>query len=114
MQSASKAEPIAFVGDTRNNQAMSERGNDPASVEQGGAVYRITVLMLMALMIGVIVSLAAIAFVELVVWLNTTLLISPRARVQVEAAPWVVPLATVAVPTLGGACCWRDALKVVR
>ena len=81
---------------------MSERGNDPALVEQGGAVYRITVLMLMALLIGVIVSLAAIAFVELVVWLNTTLLISPRARVQVEAAAWVVPVATVAVPTLGG------------
>ncbi|MCP5082918.1 MAG: chloride channel protein [Alphaproteobacteria bacterium] len=81
---------------------MSERGNEPASVEQGGAVYRITVLMLMALLVGVIVSLAAIAFVELVAWLNTTLLISPRARVQVEAAAWVVPLATVAVPTLGG------------
>ena len=93
---------LAIVGDTRNNRTMSESTNDTRPPEQGGPVYRITVLMLMALAVGIIVSLSAIAFVELVAWLNATLLISPRARVQAEGAAWLVPVATVAVPTLGG------------
>ena len=74
---------------------------NPLSVESG-PVYRITILMLAAVIIGAIVSLAAIGFVELVDWLNATLLISPRARVQNEEPAWLVPLATVAVPALGG------------
>ncbi len=81
---------------------MSERGSDPAFVAQGGPVYRIAILMLMALLVGGIVSLAAIAFVELVDWLNSALLISPRARAQAVGTSWLVPLATVVVPTLGG------------
>lgn len=60
------------------------------------------VLSVMALTVGAVASLLAIAFVETVAWLNAVLLISPRARVQVEGAPWILTLATLAVPTLGG------------
>ncbi|MGI9374034.1 MAG: chloride channel protein, partial [Hyphomicrobiales bacterium] len=52
--------------------------------------------------LGVVVSLAAIAFVDLVDWLNNVLLVSPRERVQIEEPSWLVPAATIAVPALGG------------
>ncbi len=55
----------------------------------------------MACVLGVIVSLAAIAFVEAVDWLNNVLLISPRTRVQVQD-PLLLTAATILVPTLGG------------
>ncbi len=94
--------PLQLLNTPETITAMSGNRNPPHVPEQGGPVYRIVVLMLMALLLGVTVSLAAIAFVDLVAWLNSALLISPRARVQAEATPWLVPLATVAVPTLGG------------
>lgn len=56
----------------------------------------------MALTVGAAASLLAIAFVECVAWLNAVFLISPRARVQVEGAPWMLTVATLVVPTLGG------------
>lgn len=64
-------------------------------------IYRFTVLAVMACVLGVIVSLAAIAFVEAVDWLNNVLLISPRTRVQVQS-PILLTAATILVPTLGG------------
>lgn len=60
------------------------------------------VLSVMALTVGAVASLLAIAFVECVAWLNTVFLISPRARVQVEGAPWMLTVATLIVPTIGG------------
>ncbi|WP_306151653.1 chloride channel protein [Roseovarius sp. MMSF_3281] len=63
---------------------------------------RALILMLCALVIGAAASLAAIGLTDAVSWLNDGLLIAPRARVQYEAAGWLVPLATVAVPALGG------------
>ena len=63
---------------------------------------RALILMLCALCIGAAASLAAIGLTDAVLWLNDSLLIAPRARVQYEAAGWLVPLATVAVPALGG------------
>ncbi len=68
----------------------------------GGPLYRITVLTVTALTVGAIASLLAIAFVDGVTWLNHVLLISPRARVQFEDVGWLVPMATIAVPTAGG------------
>ena len=55
----------------------------------------------MACGLGAVVSLAAIAFVECVDWLNHVLLISPRTRIQVQS-PWLLTAATILVPTLGG------------
>ena len=69
---------------------------------EGGPLYRIFVLTATALVIGFAASFAAILFVECVVWLNNVLLISPRTRIQYEGVPWIVPAATVAVPTTGG------------
>ncbi len=68
----------------------------------GNAVYRIFAMTMSALVIGIAVSLAAIAFVELVAWMNNALLISPRMRVQFDGAPWVIGAATLLVPAIGG------------
>ena len=68
----------------------------------GGAPGRILLLTAVALAVGSGASIAAILFVDIVHWLNGGLLISPRARVQVEDPAWLVPLATVTVPALGG------------
>ncbi|MGB5216471.1 MAG: chloride channel protein, partial [Anderseniella sp.] len=68
----------------------------------GSAVYRIGTMTVCALVIGLCVSLAAIAFVEAVAWLNNGLLISPRMRVQFDGSPWVITAATILVPVIGG------------
>jgi len=67
----------------------------------GNTFYRICVISVIACVVGTIVSLAAIAFVECVAWLNDVLLISARSRVQVQH-PGVLNAATLLVPTLGG------------
>ena len=82
---------------------MKERGRSEAGMRaEGGAVYRIVALSLMAVLVGFAVSLAAIAFVESVAWLNQILLISPRMRVQYESNPLLLVAATLLVPTVGG------------
>ena len=65
------------------------------------APYRFMVLTLMGCGLGTIVALSALLFVECVRWMNTTLLVSPRARVQVLDPDWLT-IATLLVPTLGG------------
>ena len=64
--------------------------------------YRIVVLSLLGTVVGVVVSLCAIAFVECVVWLNDLLLVSPHTRIQFEESPLLVAAATFLVPALGG------------
>lgn len=66
------------------------------------ALYRILALSVMAVGLGFVVSLAAIAFVDGVVLLNQYLFISPRTRVQYESQPMLLIAATLLVPTLGG------------
>lgn len=66
-----------------------------------GVAYRFCVLTLMAIIIGTMVSYAAIGFIEGVSWLNETFLVSPRSRVQIQNQSWLI-LMTLAVPTLGG------------
>ncbi|SEP17300.1 chloride channel protein, CIC family [Salinihabitans flavidus] len=65
-------------------------------------VIRMMVLTATALCVGAAASFAAIAFVELVSALNAAFLVAPRARVQWERLPWLITLATLLVPTLGG------------
>ncbi len=52
-------------------------------------------------MLGGIASLAAIAFIESVSWLNDVLFISPRSRIQVQSTK-LLTLATILVPVMGG------------
>ena len=65
-------------------------------------IYRVILLALLGTVIGVVVSLLAIAFVECVGWLNDILLVSPRTRIQFEESPGLVAAATVLVPAIGG------------
>lgn len=67
----------------------------------GSASYRFIVLTLLGCGLGTVVSLSALLFVECVSWLNTVLLVSPKARVQF-LKPQVLSILTVLVPTLGG------------
>ena len=61
-----------------------------------------TQLALLAIAVGLVSSMAAIAFVDSVAWLNRTLLISPITRVQFERHPQLLLTATILVPTIGG------------
>ncbi len=67
----------------------------------GSTIYRFLILVIMASVIGAMVSLLAIAFIECVAWLNDILLISPRTRIQVQS-PYLLTVATLLVPALGG------------
>lgn len=68
----------------------------------GNSVYRIVVVSLTGLVVGSLASLAAIAFIDALVWLNDVFLVSAYARVQYDAQPFLLALATLAVPSLGG------------
>jgi CIC family chloride channel protein len=74
----------------------------PPNIARARPVARMLILTLTALGVGAAASFAAIAFVDLVSGLNALLLVEPRARVQWEGLPWLVMLATLLVPTLGG------------
>jgi CIC family chloride channel protein len=77
--------------------------DDPSTLpDVASPARRMLILTLCALGIGAAASLAAIALIEAVDWLNRLLLIAPRARVQYEDAAMIVPLATVCVPAIGG------------
>jgi len=65
------------------------------------AAARIASIAVLGLVTGVLASLAAIAFVELVFLLNDWLLIAPRSRFMVDDARLLL-IATVCVPALGG------------
>lgn len=65
-------------------------------------VIRMIILTVTALCVGAAASFAAIIFVEMVSGLNSALLVAPRSRVQWERLPWLIILATLLVPTLGG------------
>ena len=65
-------------------------------------IRRAVVLTGLGTVIGIVVSLLALWFVEAVLWLNHVLLISPRARVQYSENALFLNIATILVPTLGG------------
>jgi len=81
-------------------QASNTSAHRPA--DTGSAVFRIVALTVAAVVIGLTVSMAAIAFVEVVAWLNNVLLVSPRTRVQYESSRWLIVIATLLVPAVGG------------
>ena len=62
---------------------------------------RIALIAVLGLVVGVLTSLAAIGFVELVLLLNDWLLIAPRSRFMMDDTRLLL-LATVCVPALGG------------
>ena len=62
---------------------------------------RIVSIAILGMVVGVLTSLAAIAFVKLVFLLNDWLLIAPRSRFMVDDTRLLL-LATVCVPALGG------------
>ena len=66
------------------------------------STFRIAVLALVGLLTGALSALAAIAFVDAILWLNNALLVSPYARVQLDARPGLLVAATLLVPALGG------------
>lgn len=68
----------------------------------GNAAYRIVAMITVAVGVGLVVSLTAIAFVEAISWLNDVLLVSPRTRVQFDGGPWLIAAITLLVPVLGG------------
>lgn len=72
-------------------------------------VRRVAVITLLGFAVGCVVALAAVAFVDAVIWLNDALFISPRSRMLAANKPWLAA-ATVAVPALGGLVvgilCW--------
>ena len=70
--------------------------------DESNPILGIIVLFLTAVIVGLAVSLLAIAFVESVRWLNQALLISSRMRVQFENSPVLVVTATLLAPTIGG------------
>jgi len=90
-------------GATAAEVATDDAPRDEATAGAGGGVvYRIVVLSLLGVVVGALASLAAIAFVDAVGWLNARLLVSPHARIQYEEQPALVLAATVLVPALGG------------
>ncbi len=83
-----------------DRDGLAGRGGDMSA--EVGLVVGIGRVSLLAVLIGTVVALLALAFVDAVGWLNDVLLVSPRARILFEDAPWLVAAATVAVPGLGG------------
>ena len=65
------------------------------------SVARIVSITILGLVIGALSSLTAIAFVYLIEVLNEWLFVSPRSRIMVDDARWLIVI-TLCVPALGG------------
>lgn len=81
---------------------MSLSSPSPATTPTGTIAGRIAGLALLGVLVGGLASFGAIAFVEAVAWLNDALLVSPRARILHDDAPWRIAFATVVVPAMAG------------
>ncbi|MDZ7840074.1 MAG: chloride channel protein [Gammaproteobacteria bacterium] len=64
-------------------------------------IRSVSVVTLLGFLVGCVVAIAAVGFVEAIVWLNDALFVSPRSRMLAANEPWLVAV-TIAVPTLGG------------
>jgi len=71
-------------------------------VLESRSAYRIAVMSLVGLGVGALASLASLAFIDSLFWLNNLLLVSAYSRIQYEAQPELLSVATVLVPTVGG------------
>jgi CIC family chloride channel protein len=66
------------------------------------SAYRIAVMSLVGLTVGAAASLASLAFIDALFWLNNALLVSAYSRIQYEAQPALLMAATILVPAVGG------------
>lgn len=73
------------------------------SVTPSTLVQRIIAVLSVGLVIGAVTAVAAIAFVEAVLWLNDLLLVSSYAKVQSGLSPTALLVITLTVPMVGGA-----------
>ena len=73
----------------------------PKSSGTGRIWNQVARVAALGVLTGLAGALLANAFVAAIGWLNEWLLISPRARMMAPEGIWL-PLATIAVPTLGG------------
>ncbi len=64
-------------------------------------IRRLSILTVFGLVIGVVVGALAVGFVELVLWLNDILAVSPGSRVAMTDRTLIIA-ATIGVPTVGG------------
>ena len=64
-------------------------------------IKRVTVLTLLGLVIGAVVGVLAVGFVEAVLWLNDVLRIAPDTSLRSPNSTWATVI-TIAVPTIGG------------
>lgn len=62
---------------------------------------RIAILTLLGLVTGAVVAVIAVGFVEVVLALNESLLVAPRARTGLSGDRWLMVIA-IAIPTIGG------------
>ena len=62
---------------------------------------RLVYITLLGVVVGCSVALLAVLFVDLVIWLNDLLVLSPRARILFAHQEWINAI-TVLVPALGG------------
>ncbi len=58
--------------------------------------------MTLGTVIGTIVSLCTIGFVDSILWLNEVLIIAPSVRIQYEETPLLLTSLTILVPAIGG------------
>ena len=65
-------------------------------------IFRIIALAVLATVIGVVVSILALGFIESVSWLNDKFLVSPKSRIQYESGSAVYISTILLVPTIGG------------
>ena len=65
-------------------------------------LVRIGILAALGSVIGTVVSLLALLFVETVLWLNQILFISPSTRIQYADNKLFLNLFTILIPTVGG------------
>lgn len=80
---------------------MDSPSTDSVSTRHPLAVLRFLGLVLLGSGVGGVAALAAVGFVNAVLWLNDLLLISPRGQMMADDTTLVV-LATLLVPTFGG------------
>jgi len=73
----------------------------PRRPDSGEVLVRVSVVVLLGALAGMVSAVLANGFVAAIGWLNDLLLISPRSRMMEERA-WLVTLAIIFVPTAGG------------